>query len=473
MVWNKIKPHIVNFIRYNTSWSIQAMVFISVSAYILFTNLNYHLKAGACIWYAIARAFGATIKMPIMPSIIIPTSRVIFTSLRNSLVGQYLGLDRRLVDHKLFAYGAAVFGSIHMIAHGFYRPHDFFNRPNWTGFVMIGSIALPLAGVFVARRYSKFIQKYSYSTQIIRPHQVGAAVFMTAYAMHTADLRLVYYAIAMYGVYLVDRTLEFFLYTHYTRIDCAKRVPNTDYIMLTVVKPATFGKTQPGQYAMLSFPEIDAQLECLHPFTICDDDGTHLTFLIKIFGKWTESLADRIKNKQDCHNLRIIVIGPYGSTLNNFYDQSNLALIGTGIGVTMPMAFVNHTVRNRIKTSDITVHICQRTVNDFVPVITTLQNMTSDNNFVIHFYLTGQKCSSLAEFSNLDELNRIIFVSENDSFIVSRKRSVVLRVYMGRPKFEDIVESSNVIGICGTDEINSQVSSICRSKGKKCYKETC
>jgi predicted ferric reductase len=295
---------------------------------------------------------------------------------------------------------------------------------------------------------------------------------MTAYAFHTSDLRLINYAVAMYGIYLIDRALEYFLYTYPTRIHCAKRIPNTDYIMLKVYRPIGFGKTLPGQYVMLSFPEIDAQLECLHPFTICCDDSNYLTFLIKITGKWTQSLANLVDDDQSCCKLRIIVIGPYGSTLSNFYDEANLTLIGTGIGVTMPMAFLNHTKYNLIKAPNINVHICQRNINDFVPFIETLQNMDRDNNFTVHFYLTQQTCNSILDFSKLDSSNKLIFVFDKDHFRTSRQKTMVVYVHRGRPDFDSIVTGSDVVGVCGTPEINSLISRICRRKGKKCYKET-
>ena len=96
----------------------------------------------------------------------------------------------------------------------------------------------------------------------------------------------------------------------------------------------------------------------------------------------------------------------------------------------------------------------------------------NNNNFIIHFYLTQQKYDSLAVFTAFDPQQRIVFVTANDSFRYLRQSSVIVYVHQGRPNIEDIVTESDVVGICGTQEINRQISSICRRKGKKCFKET-
>jgi predicted ferric reductase len=276
-----------DFITYNRSWSIQAGVFIGLAVYVWLSTFKLFIDVS--ISFAIARSCGAVLKIVLMPSIIVPTSRVLYTEIRNSKIGRFLGLDRRIADHKIFATAAGIFAIIHMIAHYFHNKNNFAKQSGITGIIMLLSLAVPLAGVFLARKFSECIKKYSYSTQILRPHQIGAVVFIAAYAFHTSDGRLIYYAIPMYGSYLFDRILEYFKHSYVTKIDSAIRV-NHNFIMLNIQKPINFVQSLPGQFAMLSFKEIDKSLECYHPFTIVNDDGKTLSFLIQKTGEWTTNL---------------------------------------------------------------------------------------------------------------------------------------------------------------------------------------
>ena len=470
------------FIRYNKRWSFQALAFLIATTSLFFYNLHFHLKSNRCITYALARSCGSILKWCLMPSIILPISRVIFTLARNSRVGKYLGLDRRLADHQLFAYGASFFAIVHMLAHLLYKPSSFKGQSGITGLIMLLSLALPLSGVFLMRRYFRVMEKYSYSTQILRPHQLGAALFIAAYSLHTPDGRLLYFSISMYGTYLLDRILEHFFFTYYTKIRKATKITNTQYILLSIDRPSGFRKTLPGQYALFSFPEIDAKLECFHPFTIFSDDGNTLIFLIRRAGRWTCTFSDLINEEQNGRGLKIVLIGPYGSTLNIFYDLPSLTLIGSGIGLTMPFSFLNHNFNNNHQMPKLEIHISQRTVNEFIPCITTLNNINDKNTarVTIHFYLTSALPSSdcyklFNALNGIGTSNKKIMEFHFDNHIINTrfrsKDSLIIYVHLGRPDLEKIVRSANVVGICGNPMLMKEVYSLSLNHGKKCYQE--
>lgn len=465
-----LKTLLIGFIRYNKRWSCQALLFIALIAYLGISTLRHHLQNQACLSYALARSCGAILKWAFMPSIIPPISRVIFTEIRNSRVGRYVGLDRRIADHQLFALGATITALIHLIAHYYYRPSSFYEQPGITGIIMLGSLALPLFGVFLARRYLPWIQKYSYGAQVLRPHQVGATIFIMAYAVHTPDGRLIYFAVSMYGIYLLDRLIEFLKYNHMTRIRKAIKIPGTDYIMLTVDKPAKFGTCSPGQYALLSFPEIDAFLECLHPFTISNDDGTGITFLIRKAGPWTQRLSDLIDDVQTGYRLRIVIIGPFGSTLNNFNDHPSLTFIGTGIGITPFLSYLNYMFGHNLQTPILDIHFIQRSIQDLIPCIMTLKNINEINSrrICVHLYVTNT--GSLCDIRDLDLPNNVTLCINPTKETPSRRSKWIL--YTQRPDFEGIIQNAEIVAICGNPVVTKTVSALTLQYNKRCLKET-
>lgn len=416
-----------SFIRYNKEWSIQALVFLAVACWSFFDTF-IKLYSNYDIYYVLARSCGALLKFPLIPSIIPPICRVLFTNLRLSPIGRYLGLDRRLADHKLFATGASVFAIIHVVAHLFHNRESLYTRAGITGILMMSSLALPLAGVFLIRKY----MPYNYGAQVLRPHQVGSLLFTVAYAWHANHL--IAWAIVFYSAYIIDRILEKTLYTHDTRIKKAQHIASTNYIMLTIERPRNFHKSYPGQYALLSFPEIDAFLECKHPFTIVRDDADGLCFIIQRSGPWTTRLAELIDENQTGCKLRIIVTGPYGATLDRFSDRS-VSFIGTGIGITPFLSYLNYR-----KTGPVSVYFSQRTMAELQPVFETLDRIDK-MGLSINLYVTGEEPTR-------KDVNR------------------------GRLNILDIVKNSTTVAVCGNPQVTKDVKNFSLKYGKPCFEET-
>ena len=141
----------------------------------------------------------------------------------------------------------------------------------------------------------------------------------------------------------------------------------------------------------------------------------------------------------------------------------------------MPMAFLNSTFHFGIQIPVINVHVSQRNINDFVPIVEMLYNANCSDGLVVNFYLTDKADTPLSAFDQINPARRITFIDSTNNFITDRRtrgnRRIVF-VHKGRPDLHEIIRNSDVVGICGTHQITDQVSSICRQYGKKCYKET-
>jgi predicted ferric reductase len=456
---------------------------MAVICYVGGSMLKWYLDIGESVVYAIARSCGSILKIVLMPAIIPPISRVIYTEVRNSEVGKFLGLDRRIADHKLFAIAASVMAIIHMIAHYLYNPDNFSKQPGITGVIMLLSLALPLAGVFLSRWCIPAINKLSYSTQILRPHQLGATVFVLAYAYHTTDGRLIWYAVGMYGVYVMDRIFERLWYRYQTKIKKAVKIDGTDFIMLSIDRPDWLIDVLPGQFCMLSFPEIDADLECAHPFTVVSRRLDELVFLIQKTGTWTTKLFDLINDEQTGKGLKIVVVGPFGSTLNSFYRHDKMAFIGTGIGITPFISFLEYSFNEWKKIPLVDMHISQREFANFVPCIQTLEN-TNDinmNRLNVHFHFTGdvdinELDKQIKKYST-DKVKLVLNVGTERHVNMKvakfeNKGVIVVLVHLNRPDINNVIRRADAVAVCGSHEVTNIVERVAIDSAKRCYKET-
>lgn len=455
----------------NSLWSLQVIGYIiSIISVGLYT-LYYHLLSQT-LSYAIARSCGAVLKYILMPSIIPPICRVLITWLHNSTIGKYLGLDRRIGDHKLISIVCSLIALIHMIAHISNNPATLFTQPGITGMIMLSSMALPLAGVFIIRHYSLYMQHFSYSAQILRPHQLGAFIFIIMYGFHVSPPRLIYYSIGIYGTYLLDRLLEYYYYTYATRIRWARRIYGTSYIMLNIKKPLKFGISQAGQYAMISLPFIDGLLECYHPFTIISDTEDSLIFLIQKLGPWTQRLANLIDESQTAHKLKVNIIGPFGWTMSKFYDDDKITCIGTGIGITPFCSFLNGSYNRKEVIPFLDMHFTQKTLAEFIPCMASICSVCKNTlpRLSVHFYVTVMTdWPTIHDWCKSNSEDTIRYVLDDD---IEEFDGLTVKIHIGRPNFKNIIENSSVVAVCGNPIVTHMVKKIANSYGKKCYMET-
>ena len=123
-------------------------------------------------------------------------------------------------------------------------------------------------------------------------------------------------------------------------------------IILKVQRPALFD-FKSGQYAYIRINKINNQW---HPFSIASrPDSSDLEFYIQVFeGKaWTKHLWDLFdecnSGNVDVHNLKIEVMGPYGTSLCQSQNFSHILAIGGGTGIVPVLSMYKDHVHNLLR----------------------------------------------------------------------------------------------------------------------------
>jgi len=124
-------------------------------------------------------------------------------------------------------------------------------------------------------------------------------------------------------------------------------------IILKVQRPALF-HFKSGQHAYIRVAAINNQW---HPFSIASRPGSsHLEFYIEVYdGKaWTKQLWDLFEGesdsgKIDVHNLKIEVMGPYGTSLSQSQKYSHILAIGGGTGVVPILSMYKDHIHNLLR----------------------------------------------------------------------------------------------------------------------------
>jgi dihydroorotate dehydrogenase electron transfer subunit len=130
-----------------------------------------------------------------------------------------------------------------------------------------------------------------------------------------------------------------------------------NYFLLELVDNKNFSNIKAGQFANLDIPD-DKQIYLRRPFSIHDVNGNKISFLIKIIGKGTGSLA-QIKTGKE-----ISVMFPLGNGFE-LISKGKALLIGGGCGVA-PLLLLAKQLK--AKGVDNTVILGGRTKDDIVQV---------------------------------------------------------------------------------------------------------
>ncbi|HEX2548244.1 MAG TPA: NADPH oxidase family protein, partial [Gammaproteobacteria bacterium] len=390
-----IKHKVIFPINNNKSWSLQAMAYLAASAFIGARTGMQVREDTDDLAYSVARASGAMLRYIVVPSVILPTLVACTSRLQRSGIGRYLGLNNRVLTHKLIAGGIASLGLIHSAGHLAYNKENYLKLPGITGLIMAGSFIFPLAGVYLIH-YLKPQSQFSFGFLVKRPHQVGAVIFITAFGIHTTDLRLLPFAAAMGGLWFLNRFYEYFSYQHKVMLKSIRAIENTDYLLLRITIPPHFNLSNylPGQYCelALSNPSMNRFLEAAHPFTIVTiDQHTHSIYLaIRQRGWWTTQLGKSTLQK----DLPATLWGPYGSPLNSFYKHSQLTLIGAGIGMTPFLAYIFWLVERQHTSPIISLNLALTKIEEAFLIIKALNHPNIKRiNFIesVNIYISRQK----------------------------------------------------------------------------------
>jgi predicted ferric reductase len=124
-------------------------------------------------------------------------------------------------------------------------------------------------------------------------------------------------------------------------------------IIMKVRRPALF-HFKSGQYAYIRIDAINNQW---HPFSIASrPDCSHLEFYIQVYeGKaWTKQLWDLFDDesssgKIEVQNLKIEVMGPYGTSLSHNQNYSHILAIGGGTGVVPILSMYKDHIHNLLR----------------------------------------------------------------------------------------------------------------------------
>lgn len=343
--------------------------------------------------FATARACGAVIKKILFPAVMLPVLRWTFTVLQNSNLGRLLGLDRRFDSHKAAAAGLLTFASVHTIAHLYRDPAVILTQEGITGFSMILSIIGPLGGAYFIRKI-KAARRQPYYLLFLRPHQIGAAAFITCYACHTEDFRLAFWVAGIGGAFCLDRLIEELFFTQPT-VTTYVQLHGDNLVELGVAKTPHFAPHTPGQYAYLSLPGLlDGMLSYGHPFTIANshDDLYELRFLIGPNGRWSRGLIHLVQDGKFPPATRVTISGPFGSPLQSQAKKSDLMLVSTGTGLSPFTALLHYHAKTRAPVKVIVIHIT-REVEEFAPLLDAIKYAAERGVRAkeAHFYLTCNK----------------------------------------------------------------------------------
>ncbi|KAI9126546.1 hypothetical protein K1719_002142 [Acacia pycnantha] len=174
-------------------------------------------------------------------------------------------------------------------------------------------------------------------------------VFVVFLALHVGDF---IFTMAAGGIFLfvLDRFLRFCQSRRTVNVVSAKCLP-CGTVELVVSKP------QYLRYNALSFIFIQVrEISWLqwHPFSVSSsplDGKYHLAVLIKVLGKWTEKLRQKIIEAEALEELSVVhvsVEGPYGHEVPYHLMYENLILVAGGIGLSPFLAILSdilHRVR--------------------------------------------------------------------------------------------------------------------------------
>ncbi|KAL1320511.1 hypothetical protein HN51_065191 [Arachis hypogaea] len=169
-------------------------------------------------------------------------------------------------------------------------------------------------------------------------------IFVVFLALHVGDF---VFTMAAGGIFLfiLDRFLRFCQSRRTVKVVSSRCLP-CGTVELVLSKPPNL------RYNALSFIFLQIrELSWLqwHPFSVSSsplDGKNHLAVLIKVLGKWTENLRDRITDADEPKDLSVKTItasveGPYGHEVPYHLMYENLILVAGGIGLSPFLAILS------------------------------------------------------------------------------------------------------------------------------------
>lgn len=357
---------------------------------------------------ALSTACTKTIQYVLIPSICIPTARILMSSLQKTRMGGYLGCDHRIDLHKWIValFGAAAL--THSVRSMIHHPGFISTPEGQTGVLMGCSIVGPLLGGYWLKN-TTCLNSISYFNKFIKPHQFGFILFTVGYGLHNPHLKLLPWAAIPLGEMTLDRLVELVAYSGVTSLEEARITggeAETEFgqILLTLKRPEWL-KIQAGEFIYLNFNG-----STFHPFTVAQFDENSLKVVISPVGAATRELYEQILNNRFPVGATLKIRGSLSSPIQRVATNPNLVLVTTGSGVSVSMAILQALGQlpdeAKLEQKVTLIHSSRRT-RGFELVLEAVENARKHHLPIqgIHLYLTGEPQNLEQEDQALEWLN--------------------------------------------------------------------
>lgn len=290
------------------------------------------------LWFlSLARGSGYTLNLN-TPFILLLSSRLFLTRLRNTALSKVLPLDTAFPDLHVAAGYIILFTVLfHATCHltwislsdAWDTKFFGFSMSVGTGFCLLATLAVI---VTVAKPF--FRNKHF---RIFRLVHVGAAflffVLLIFHGMFRTVPETYKWITPVLIIYAFDRILRRYKSsTAVLHVTADNATLDDDILILRVPNPFNFCA---GQYAEIQVPTINNEW---HPFTIASAPHEDLTsFVIKVHGDWTGNLRDAMEARlqgEERQPLKVVVRGPFGAPTQHAGGYERVVLVSGGVGAT-------------------------------------------------------------------------------------------------------------------------------------------
>ncbi|KAF7801287.1 ferric reduction oxidase 7, chloroplastic-like [Senna tora] len=209
------------------------------------------------------------------------------------------------------------------------------------GFANLPGVISLLAGLLMWVTSFSPVRRWNFEL-FFYTHQLYV-IFVVFLALHVGDFIFTMCAGGIF-LFVLDRFLRFCQSRRTVNVVSAKCLPCGN-VELVLSKPANL------RYNALSFIFLQIrEISWLqwHPFSVSSspmDGKHHIAVLIKVLGKWTEKLKEKIM-KQPL--VEVSVEGPYGHEVPYHLMYENLILVAGGIGLS-PFIAILSDILHRVK----------------------------------------------------------------------------------------------------------------------------
>jgi predicted ferric reductase/Ca2+-binding EF-hand superfamily protein len=458
--------------RLAESWpSLNLMaLYAVVNVLVIAIAVRHQIDIGASYGMQIARAGGAALNLN-MALVLLPMCRSLWSTLRHTVVADFINIDDMADYHKAIGYSIILFTTIHVVGHFInYRLVDhsiadalLYTKAGLTGLVISLAFMLMLWGV---------LKRVTHREWFALTHLLYGGLFI-GLLMHGPVFWIWFMLPASF--FAAEALIRYFLKTR--RMEVVELKTLAEGVTSVLMRKPKWLNFNPGDFVRL-------QIACIspnewHPFTIsAAPESSHFAVHVRNIGDWSGALHNLSRKQGVSHqSLMARIDGPYSAPTSSVYRSPIAVLIAGGIGVT-PFASVLQSILLRDNGSEpvsqnkqrIYFHWLNRTQKSyewFTDLLSTAEQQLGSDRFQLHIHLT-----SLSH-----NLSNIAMQIALDAYRKRYKRDPLtsLRAVTspGRPHWEKIFADlasqhpcqAIDVYFCGPPELAKQVKSACRQQG--------